>query len=126
MLQTSETVRTAVSPNVHPASQSRPFGPSTIREGRTVTFDVGSPEFSSDGKYLFFVSERSFNPTYGQTEWNHTYSDMERIYLVTLAAATKSPMAPKSDEVKPRDDKAAISGAEAKAVSDTDKDKDGD
>ena len=89
-------------------------------------FDVGSPEFSSDGKYLFFVSERSFNPTYGQTEWNHTYSDMERIYLVTLAAATKSPMAPKSDEVKPRDDKAAISGAEAKAVSDKDKDKDGD
>ena len=89
-------------------------------------FDVGSPEFSSDGKYLFFVSERSFNPTYGQTEWNHTYSDMERIYLVTLTAATKSPLAPKSDEVKPRDDKAAISGAEAKAVSDKDKDKDGD
>ena len=89
-------------------------------------FDVGSPEFSSDGKYLFFVSERSFNPTYGQTEWNHTYSDMERIYLVTLAAATKSPLAPKSDEVKPRDDKAAISGAEAKAVSDKDKDKDSD
>jgi tricorn protease len=89
-------------------------------------FDVGSPEFSSDGKYLFFVSERSFNPSYGQTEWNHTYSDMERIYLVTLAAATKSPLAPKSDEVKPRDDKAAVSGAEAQAASDKDKDKDKD
>jgi tricorn protease len=87
-------------------------------------FDVGSPEFSSDGKYLFFVSERSFNPSYGQTEWNHTYSDMERIYLVTLAAATKSPLAPKSDEVKPRDDKAAVSGPEAQAASDKDKDKD--
>ena len=35
--QTSETVRTAVSPNVHRAPQSRPFGPSTIREGRTIT-----------------------------------------------------------------------------------------
>jgi tricorn protease len=89
-------------------------------------FDVGSPEFSSDGKYLFFVSERSFNPSYGQTEWNHTYSDMERIYLVTLAAATKSPLAPKSDEVKPRDDKAVVSGTEAQAASDKDKDKDGD
>ena len=89
-------------------------------------FDVGSPEFSSDGKYLFFVSERSFNPSYGQTEWNHTYSDMERIYLVTLAAATKSPLAPKSDEVKPRDDKATVSGTETKAASDKDKDKDGD
>ena len=39
MLQTGEKVRTAVSPNVHRASQSRPFGPSTIREGRTVTKD---------------------------------------------------------------------------------------
>ena len=68
-------------------------------------FDVGSPEFSSDGKYLFFVSERSFTPTYSQTEWNHVYNDMERIYLVTLAKDTKSPFAPKSDEVKLKDDK---------------------
>ncbi len=67
-------------------------------------FDVSSPEFSSDGKYLFFVSERSFNPTYGQTEWNHVYTDLERIYLVTLAQDTKSPLAPKSDEVKPKEE----------------------
>jgi tricorn protease len=63
-------------------------------------FDVGSPEFSDDGKYLFFVSERTFRPTYGGTEWNHVYQDMQRIYLVTLAKETKSPFAPKSDEVK--------------------------
>ncbi|HMO64041.1 MAG TPA: PDZ domain-containing protein [Verrucomicrobiota bacterium] len=78
------------------------------RENVQVTdgwFDVGSPEFSSDGKFLFFVSERSFNPTYGSTEWNHTYSDMQRIYLVTLAKDTKSPFAPRSDEVKLRDEK---------------------
>lgn len=68
-------------------------------------FDVGTPAFSSDGKYLFFISERSFNPTYGSTEWNHTYSDMERLYFVTLAKATQSPLAPKSDEVKLKDDK---------------------
>lgn len=68
-------------------------------------FDVGSPEFSSDGKYLFFVSERSFTPTYSQTEWNHVYNDMERIYLVTLAKDIKSPFAPKSDEVKLKDEK---------------------
>lgn len=63
-------------------------------------FSVRVPEFSSDGKYLFFVSARSFNPTYGSTEWNHIYSDLERIYLVTLTKETKSPFAPKSDEVK--------------------------
>lgn len=74
-------------------------------------FRVGSPAFSSDGKYLYFVSERSFSPTYGSTEWNHTYSDMERIYLVTLARETKSPFAPKSDEVKVKEDKKEDPGA---------------
>ena len=68
-------------------------------------FEVGSPAFSSDGKQLFFVSERSFNPTYGATEWNHVYNDMERIYLVTLAKDTKSPFAPRSDEVKLQEEK---------------------
>jgi RNA-directed DNA polymerase len=41
LLKTGETVRTAVSLNVPPASQSRPFGPSTIREGRAVTAQQG-------------------------------------------------------------------------------------
>ncbi len=67
-------------------------------------FRSGSPEFSTDGKYLFFTSERSFAPTYGTTEWNHVYQDMERIYLVTLARGTQSPFAPKSDEAKAREE----------------------
>jgi tricorn protease len=62
-------------------------------------FAVGNPEFSSDGKLLFFVSARSFNPTYGQTEFQHIYSDMSRIYFLTLAKDAKSPLAPRSDEV---------------------------
>lgn len=58
------------------------------------------PTFSSDGKYLFFTSARDFNPIYGQTEWNHVYRDMNRIYLVTLAKDILSPFAPENDEVK--------------------------
>jgi tricorn protease len=63
-------------------------------------FESYAPSFSSDGKYLFFVSDRTFSPAYGQTEWNHVYTDMASIYLVTLARDTKSPFEPKSDEVK--------------------------
>ena len=63
-------------------------------------FESGTPAFSSDGKFLFFVSDRSFNPTYGQLEWNHIYRDLSKIYFVALAKDTKSPFAPKSDEVK--------------------------
>ncbi|MFZ0389900.1 MAG: PDZ domain-containing protein, partial [Calditrichia bacterium] len=63
-------------------------------------FDSYSPAFSEDGKYLFFVSERDFNPIYSETEWNHAYQDMARLYLVTLAKKTASPFEPESDEVK--------------------------
>jgi tricorn protease len=63
-------------------------------------FDSYTPAFGGDGKYLFFVSDRNFNPVYSATEWNHAYTDMSGIYMVTMARATASPFAPKSDEVK--------------------------
>lgn len=62
-------------------------------------YDAGSPRFSSDGKYLFFVSARDFTPQYGRTEFNHIYTDMQRLYFVSLAKATENPFKPKQDEV---------------------------
>ena len=67
-------------------------------------YTSSEPVFSADGKLLFFVSARSFNPTYGQTEFQHVYTDMSRIYFVTLAKDAKSPFAPKSDEVKVKEE----------------------
>jgi tricorn protease len=63
-------------------------------------FASRDPAFSSDGKYLFFVSDRTFNPIYGQDEFNYSYQNMAKIYLLTLGKRTKSPFEPKSDEVK--------------------------
>lgn len=66
-----------------------------------------SPSFHSNGKYLFFVSDRDFNPIYSRIEWNHAYLSMSRIYLVTLSKDEKSPFEPKSDEVTLRKDEQA-------------------
>ncbi|MDI6778694.1 MAG: PDZ domain-containing protein [Bacteroidota bacterium] len=63
-------------------------------------YSSSKPVFSSDGKFLFFVSDRDFNPIYSRTEWNHAYQDMSRIYFVTLSKDVKSPLEPKSDEVE--------------------------
>lgn len=63
-------------------------------------YSSSDPVFSSDGKYLFFVSNRDFNPVYSWTEWNHAYTDMSKIYLVALNSDVPSPFAPKNDEVK--------------------------
>lgn len=62
-------------------------------------YDAGSSVFSGDGKYLFLVSSRDFNPTFGDTEFDAIYMDMAKVYLVTLAKNTPSPFKPKSDEV---------------------------
>ncbi len=67
-------------------------------------FSSSQPTFSVDGKYLFFESDRSFNPVSSNTEFNYSYFDMSKIYFVTLAKDIKSPFEPKSDEVKIKSD----------------------
>jgi len=62
-------------------------------------YSSSDPSFSSDGKYLFFVSNRDFSPTIGGVEFNYSYQDMARIYLATLSKSVESPFKPKSDEV---------------------------
>lgn len=76
-------------------------------------FGAGSPSFSTDGKYLFFTSNRDFNPTYSWTEWNHIYQDMSRVYFVTLAKATPSPFVPENDEVAVQQDEKPVTSGKA-------------
>lgn len=63
-------------------------------------YDVKDPNFSKDGKYLVFVSSRTFNPTYSNTEWNHVYNNMQKVYLLPLAKNAEIPFAPGNDQVK--------------------------
>ena len=57
-------------------------------------YNSSSPVFSTDGKYIIFTSARDFNPTYGQLEWNHTYNNMNGVYMAMLAKNTASPLLP--------------------------------
>lgn len=62
-------------------------------------YDSGNPEFSADGKYLFFMSSRDFSPIYGSKEWNHVYPNMNGLYMALLSADTPSPFLAKDAEV---------------------------
>lgn len=62
-------------------------------------YDSSQPVFSTDGKYLMFVSDRDFNPIYSQTEWNHAYQAMSKIYMILLSKDTPSPFALENNEV---------------------------
>lgn len=80
------------------------------REKHRVTdgwFNVSSPNFSKDGKYLVFVSARTFSPTYSNTEWNHVYTNMNKVYVLPLAKDADIPFAPENDMVKPEEKKPA-------------------
>ena len=62
--------------------------------------DDSEPVFDPEGKYLYFLSNRDFNPQMGHFESSFTYNQMTKIYVVTLQADSLSPFAPQSDEVE--------------------------
>ncbi len=47
-------------------------------------FNDFNPVFSLDGKHLFFISNRRFDPTLGDFEWEMVYKNVAGIYALTL------------------------------------------
>ncbi|APF17016.1 peptidase S41 [Caldithrix abyssi DSM 13497] len=56
-----------------------------------------SPSFSPDGKYLYFLSNRTFKPIMGFVDQNHIFLNMTRPYILILKKGDPSPFAPKND-----------------------------
>lgn len=59
-----------------------------------------SPVFDPEGKYIFFYSNRTFSPIYGDMDDTWVYPNATDVYAVTLRKDIESPLAPKSDEEK--------------------------
>lgn len=68
-----------------------------------------SPVFDTDGRYLYFLSERSFNPILGSYDFTFVNSAITSLCLIVLKADGVSPFAPKSDEVGQPDTTATAS-----------------
>ncbi len=64
-------------------------------------YNASDAKFSDDGKYLFFVSSRDFNPEFSNVGPTISYSDMNGIYFITLNKTIQSLFKPKSDEAEP-------------------------
>ncbi len=56
------------------------------------------PVFTPCGKYLFFISNRRFDPTYCDFEWQMVYKKVAGIYCLTLAKDVEPIFPYKSDE----------------------------
>ena len=77
---------------------------SQIADGEVQVIDVTdgrfadtSPVFTTDGLYLAFLSERSFDPVYDAQTFDLSFPFGGRPYLVPLAAGTPSPFGPTPD-----------------------------
>ncbi len=74
-------------------------------------FADSAPVFSADGKYLFFLSNRTFTLSFSSFEFNYLYHKATRIYVAPLTADTPPLMPPKND-VEPGVEKTAMKGKE--------------
>jgi tricorn protease len=72
-----------------------------VSDGR---YNDTSPAFDTTGKYLFFLSDRNFTPTQYAPETNINFENVTGIYALALSKDTANPLAPESDEEKPKED----------------------
>ena len=64
-----------------------------------------SPVFDPDGKYLSFISIRTFNPTYDSIQFDLSFQKAEKPYIITLSKNTKSPFSKDPNDEHKNDDK---------------------
>ncbi len=65
--------------------------------------DCSGPAFDPEGKYLYFLSDRSFNPSYSDFEPTWVYANATNLVAVPLRKDVASPLAPRNDVEKADD-----------------------
>jgi tricorn protease len=61
-------------------------------------FNDSEVAFDQNGKYLYFASDRTFNPTFGTFEFSLKVSDTSRLYAVMLQSGSANPFLDGNDE----------------------------
>ena len=73
----------------------------------TPEFRDYSPAFDPSGKYLYFLSLRTFDPVYDNVQFELSFPRAARPYLIALQAAGRPPFEPEPKGMKPDDAKPA-------------------
>lgn len=66
-------------------------------------YDDDSPVFDPDGKYLYYVSGREFDPLYSNLDDTWVYPNTAQLMAITLRKDLPSPLAPRDDEENQKD-----------------------
>jgi tricorn protease len=88
----------------------------------TTGFYIDSnPTFDPDGKYLYFLTNRTFAPVYSDLDNTWIYPNSTNIAIVTLNSETISPLAPKNDTTSVKKDEEKKGEGDAKKDDSKDK-----
>ncbi|MCH7814294.1 MAG: PDZ domain-containing protein, partial [Planctomycetes bacterium] len=68
------------------------------------TTEDWSPSFDPQGRYLYFLSNRTFAPIMGLIDQNHIFLNMAKPYVLVLADGQPSPFAPEDSREEPSDE----------------------
>jgi tricorn protease len=66
-----------------------------LSDGLTSDYE---PVFSRDGRYLYFLSDRDFNLTFSNYEFDYLYTDPTRLYVGILSQEGPALLLPESDD----------------------------
>ena len=81
------------------------------------------PRFDPEGKYLYYITSRTFKPVYSSVDNTFIYPNASTIAAVPLKKDTPSPIAPRNDEVELKEDKKEGEDDEKKDEKDDDEKK---
>jgi tricorn protease len=82
-----------------------------------------SPEFDPEGKYLYYLTNRSLSPIYSDIDNTFIYPNATQIAVASLRNDVPSPLAPRNDEVVIKEDDKKKEQDEKKDDKDKKKDK---
>ena len=70
---------------------------SKLTQATSGYFNDALPVFDPEGKYLYYLSNRAFTPTYGDFDNGWTYANSTQVVAVPLRADVTSPLAERND-----------------------------
>ncbi|HEY6159310.1 MAG TPA: PDZ domain-containing protein [Gemmatimonadales bacterium] len=82
-------------------------------------YDDVNPVFDPDGKYLYFLSNRTLAPSYSDVENTWIYANTTNVVAVPLRANVPPPLAPRDDEEGLKTDSTAADTAKGKPATAT-------
>jgi tricorn protease len=75
-----------------------------LHQATTGYLNDAQPTFDPEGKFLFYASDREFDPVYGSFDNSWTYPNPTKLVAVTLRKDAKSPLAVRNDAENAKDD----------------------